>query len=116
MQHIRAVGPTVDKIIAVARGEDETDSSTESEDGSESHTKPRSDIGWQSGSDSSAIVVEFDEDSKDDKLNMGFLGSSSNGSLPSALKRKLGSVEFGPDRFGLGEKRLREGTGSSPTA
>ena len=42
--------------------------------------------------------------------------SSSNGSLPSALKRKFRSEEFGADRTELGYKRSRAGTGDLPTA
>src|ERR1700683_2683038 len=73
MQHMRAAGPIVDKMIAVARGEDEDDCPS-SED--ESKNQVESDVGWQSGSDSGAIAAEFGEDSDDDEINMGIPGKS----------------------------------------
>jgi hypothetical protein len=92
MQHIRTAGPIVDKMIAVARGEDEDDSSSSSDE-IESSTKVESDVGWQSGSDSGAILAEFEEDSADDDINMGLPGKNYTAADRRLLAKYIATVD-----------------------
>ena len=87
---MRAAGPIVDKMIAVARGE-EGDSS--SEDEAQSKTQVESDVGCQSGSDSGAIAAEFDEDSGDDEINMGIPGKSYTAADRRLLAKYIATVD-----------------------
>ena len=91
MQHIRSAWPTIDKIIAVARGKIENNLS--SEDQAESNIKFESDSGWHSGSDSRAIVAGFDEDSADDDVNMGLPGKNYTAADRRLLAKYIASVD-----------------------
>ncbi|KIM85135.1 hypothetical protein PILCRDRAFT_5501 [Piloderma croceum F 1598] len=89
MQHIRAAGPIVDKMIATACGEEEDDFSE-----IESSTKSEFDAAWQQlGSGSGAGVGEFDENSADDDMNMGLPGKNYTAADRRLLAKYIATVD-----------------------
>jgi hypothetical protein len=91
MQHVRSAGPTIDKIIAVARGK--IKDNTSSEDQAGNNIKFESDVGWHSGSDSGAIIAEFEEDSADDDINMGLPGKNYTAADRRLLAKYIAGVD-----------------------
>jgi hypothetical protein len=88
MQHIRAAGPIVDKMIAIACGEKEDDISD-----TENIIKIEFDAAWQLGSHSGAGVGEFDENSADDSINMGLPGKNYTAADRRLLAKYIATVD-----------------------
>jgi len=66
---MRSVEATIDKIIAAACGDEESDSSED-----EAPVEIKVESGSHSGHGAGTVAVEFDEDSADDEINMGMPG------------------------------------------